>query len=173
MKDISQLAKSFDDFTDVLLKKLVDAQQHATEYMLEDALDRIEIPDEARNPSQFVAYASSIKKKDAQLEADGIHSSVYSDLLVGGNDPKWADVPVGAFLEWGTGPLGEESHIYEHGYDYTTDEPWDWHTWLQLQQTGNWGITARPHLYPAFLHAQTILENNVKEAVEESWNQSE
>ena len=173
MKDISELSSSFGSFIKTLEDKLVKAQQHATEYMHDEAIDRIEIPEEARNTSQFVAYSQSIKTKKAEMNEGEITSSVYSDLLVGGDDPKWADVPVGAFLEWGTGPLGQESHIYEHGYDYTTISPWDYHTWLQLQQTGNWGIVARPHLYPALLHSETILENNIKEAIEEAWNQSE
>ena len=171
MKDISEIVKSYDAYINRLKKKLVDAQEHATEYMDEDARSRIEIPPEARNTSQFVAYANSLKIKKAQIDNNEIKSSVYSDLLVGGDDPKWGDVPVGAFLEWGTGPLGEESHIYEHGYDYTTIQPWDMHTWLQLQQTGNWGIVARPHLYPALLHARPILEANIKEAIEEAWTE--
>lgn len=168
MKDISVIDKEFDKYVRSLKSKLVEAQQHATEYMFEDAKENIEIPDEARNTAQFVAYADSIKTKDAELKGNEIKSSVYSDLLVGGTS-KWAEVPVGAFLEWGTGPLGEESHIYEHGYPYTTLEPWDFHTWLQLQQTGNWGIVARPHLYPAFLRTRWIFQANVKEAIEEAW----
>lgn len=168
MKDISEIDKEFDKFVSSLKTKLVDAQQHATEYMLEDAKEHIEIPEEARNTAQFVAYANSIQMKDATEDGNEIKSSVFSDLLVGGTS-KWAEVPVGAFLEWGTGPLGEESHIYEHGYPYTTLEPWDFHTWLQLQQTGSWGITARPHLYPAFLRAHDIFRQNIKEAAEEAW----
>ena len=170
MKNVSELDKDFDRFVSKLKTKLVDAQQHATEFMLEDAKENIEIPEEARNTAQFVAYANSIKMKDAEVKGNEIKSSVYSDLLVGGTS-KWADVPVGAFLEWGTGPLGEESNLYEHGYPYTTLEPWDFHTWLQLQQTGNWGIVARPHMWPAFIRTHNILRQNVQEAVEESWTQ--
>ena len=169
MKDISELSKSFDKFIKDLSNNLVDAQQHATEYMREDALERIEIPEEARNTSQFIAYANSLEMKDAEWTGNEIESSVFSELLVGGDDPKWADVPVGAFLEWGTGPLGENSNLFEHGYPYTTNKPWDMHTWLQFLQEGSWGITARPHLFPAWLHAQKILEQNVEEAVEEAW----
>ena len=169
MKDITDLDRCFSDFLNKLKSNLVEAQHNATEYMDEDAKDRIEIPDEARNTYQFIQYSESLKIKDAEWDGNEIKSSVYSDLLVGGDDPKWQDVPVGAFLEWGTGPLGEESNLYEHGYSYTTISPWDMHTWLQLQQTGNWGIVARPHLYPAFLHAQNVFKDNVKEAVKEAW----
>lgn len=170
MRDISEIDREFDKFVLSLKSKLVEAQQHATEFMLEDAKENIEIPEEARNTAQFVAYANSIKMKDAEVKDNEIKSSVYSDLLVGGTS-KWADVPVGAFLEWGTGPLGEESNLYEHGYPYTTLEPWDFHTWLQLAQTGNWGIVARPHMWPAFIRAHNILRQNVQEAVEESWTE--
>ena len=171
MKDISQLSGEYSKFIESLKLKLVSAQQHATEFMHDDAIDRIEIPPEARNTYQFVQYANSIQVKDAELSGNEIKSSVFSDLLVGGDDPKWQDVPVGAFLEWGTGRLGEESNLYEHGYDYTTIEPWDMHTRLQYQQTGSWGIIARPHLYPAFLHAHNVFEANVMEAVEEAWTE--
>ena len=171
MKNISQLDKAFSSYVTRLKAKLEEAQLHATEYMLEEAKERIEIPPEARNTQQFVDYSNSIKMRKPETQGNTTSSSVYSNLLVGGNDPKWADVPVGAFLEWGTGPLGEESHIYEHGYDYTTIAPWDYHTWLQLQQTGNWGIIARPHMYPALLHTQNIFIDNVKEALEEAWTQ--
>ena len=168
MKDISELGKSFDTFISAMKKKLIEAQDHATSDMLDEALQRIEIPLEARNIGQFLAYQESIKKSDAELKGNEITSSVYSDLLVGG-DSKWANVPVGAFLEWGTGRFGESSNEYPHGYDYTTEKPWDLHTYAQFQQTGSWGITARPHLYPALIASEVLFENNVREAVEEAW----
>lgn len=169
MKDIRELDKEFNKFLKTLENKAIDAQQHATEFMDEEAKSRLEIPEEARNTQQFVDYSNSLKIKKAQKDGNEIVSSVYSDLLVGGDDPKWQNVPVGAFLEWGTGPLGEGSNNYPHGYPYTTKEPWDQHTWLQLLQTGSWGITARPHLYPAFLRTRRILMENIKEAIEEAW----
>ena len=168
MKEIKELDKEFKRFVKDLTSNLIEAQKHATEYMLEEAKDRIEIPSEARNTGQFVAYANSIEASETKMEKNEIKSSVFSDLLVGG-DSKWADVHVGAFLEWGTGPLGEASNTYEHGYDYTTIAPWDYHTWLQNLQIGSWGIVARPHLYPAFVQTQDIFRLNVKEAVEEAW----
>ena len=168
MKDISKLGASFDRFVDDLKKELYEETKHAGEYMEEDARSRIEIPAEARNTYQFIQYSDSIQLKTEQKENE-IISKVFSELLVGGDDPKWQDVPVGAFLEWGTGPLGEESNMYEHGYDYTTISPWDFHTWLQYQQTGNWGIVARPHMYPALLHSYNVFRENIKEAVETAW----
>lgn len=169
MRDISELPKCFDKFISDLGVKLVEAQKHANDDMLDEVNKNIEIPEEARNTQQFVTYSQSIKTKDPELKNGVIESSVYSDLLVGGTS-KWADVPVGAFLEWGTGRLGEASNNYDHGYDYTTIAPWDMHTWLQYQQVGSWGIVARPHFYPAFLHGQNYLIYNVKEAIEETWN---
>lgn len=171
MKDISQLGKSFDAYIKKLDGKLLEAQNHATQDMFSDAKERIEIPLEARNISQFLAYEQSLKMKSAEKKGSETESSVYSDLLVGGDNPKWQNVPVGAFLEWGTGPLGENSNEFPHGYDYTTEAPWDLHTFAQYEQIGTWGITARPHLYPALIDTQSIFESNVKEAIEEAWTE--
>ena len=170
MKDISELGKSFDAFLNSMKKKLVEAQDHATDDMLDETLARVEIPLEARNIGQFLAYQDSIKKKKAELKNNQIESSVYSDLLVGG-DSKWAEVPVGAFLEWGTGRFGESSNEYPHGYDYTTEKPWDLHTEMQYRETGSWGITARPHMYPALKATEYLFEQNIKEAIEEAWTE--
>ena len=168
MKDISELPKSFEKYISNLESIIQEAQKEATDFMLNEAKERLEIPSEARNIGQFIAYSNSIEKKGPEKTGNAFVSSVYSDLLVGGFS-KWADVHVGAFLEWGTGPLGETSNTYEHGYDYTTEAPWDWHTWLQQQQTGSWGIVARPHLYPAFVYTQPVFEQKIKEAIKEAW----
>lgn len=168
MKDISELSKCFNKFCIDMENRVYQAQEEATDIMLKEAKDRLEIPQEARNIGQFIAYSNSIEKSDPEKVGDSFVSSVYSDLLVGGMS-KWANVHVGAFLEWGTGRLGEASNTYEHGYDYTTNAPWDWHTWLQYQQVGSWGIVARPHLYPAFVYTQPVFEEKVKEAVKTAW----
>ena len=168
MKDISEIEKSFEQYIKTLESKLITAQQNATESMLEEARDRIEIPEEARNIQQFVDYAESLQIKPAEYDGETIKSSVFSDLVVA-DGSKWDGVPIGAFLEWGTGPLGEGTNGFPHGYPYTTEAPWDAHTDIQLMNTGTWGIAARPHLYPALVMTEQILLLNVKEALEESW----
>lgn len=168
MRDISELDAAFDSFINRLKTNLIEAQDHATETMYEDAIDRIDIPAEARNIQQFIDYYSSIKRSETKLEDDRITSSVYSDLVVGGNS-KWAHVPIGAFLEWGTGPLGEGTNDFPHGYPYTTEAPWDLHTEVQFKNTNTWGIAARPHMYPALVNAKGYFIENVKEAIDSAW----
>lgn len=169
MKDISELSTSFDAFTKELKQRIIQAQQSATETMYEDVKERIELPVEARNISQFVAYENSLSVSPVREEQSVITSSVYSDLVVS-NGSKWDGVPIGAFLEWGTGPLGEDTNTFQHGYPYTTEAPWDLHTEVQFDKIGTWGIAARPHLYPALMAAKSYFTENIKEAVEESWN---
>ena len=168
MRDIKDLTECLDRFFSELTPKLIEAQRHGCEYILDEAKDRIEIPAEARNIAQFIRYSESLKVSDTSHESDEYSTRVYSDLYVWW-EKKGIEVPVGAFLEWGTGPMGEESNDYPHGYDYTTEAPWDAHSERQYLMTGTWGITARPHLYPALMNGRSIYEANIKEAVEEAW----
>ncbi len=137
------------------------------EDMLKEAKERVEIPTEARNPQQFVQYRDSLKTK-TEVKGNEIITKVYSDLVV--NDgSKWDGVPIGAFLEWGTGPMGEDSNNYPHGYPYTTNTPWDSHSTDQYIQTGTWGITARPHLYPTLQSFKPKLKDKIKKELYKQW----
>lgn len=167
MKDISQLPNEFDRFVRQLNEELIDAHQISVRKMKEVAKETAEIPFEARRPSQFEPYIESIDEK-TEVSGNEITSSVYSDLLVGGTS-KWANVPLGAFLEWGTGPLGETTNEYDHGYPYTDDEPWDFHTLIQYAKEGTWGIRARPHMYPAFMMSLPDFSIRISEAIKKAW----
>lgn len=129
-----------------LNKFLKEFGEQIGEEMLKEAKSRVDIPEEARNPNQFEQYRESLKTK-TEVENNVVTIKVYSDLVVS-DGSRWDGVPIGAFLEWGTGPMGESSNSYPHGYPYTTYQPWDYHTYRQFYKTGDWGITARPHLYP-------------------------
>lgn len=168
MRDISELPKCLDRFISKLESGLINAQRHACDYILDEAKDRIEIPQEARNTYQFIQYEQSLKVSETKKEMESFSTEVYSDYYVWW-ERKGINVPVGAFLEWGTGPLGEDTNTYDHGYEYTTQAPWDFHTAVQWMETGTWGIMARPHLYPALMDGKEIYKLNVKEAVEEAW----
>lgn len=161
---------NFDNFINNLKAKLIEANKETGEELLKDAKDRIEIPGEARNKSQFVQYKNSLKTK-TELEGEEIVTHVYSDLVVS-DGSKWDGVPIGAFLEWGTGPMGDSSNGYPHGYPYTIDKPWDEHTTVQYLQTGSWGITARPHLYPALQAIKPVYKENIERKVKEAWKMS-
>lgn len=137
------------------------------EQMLKEAKERVEIPSEARNPQQFVQYRDSLKCK-VENEDNKYTIKVYSDLVV--NDgSKWDGVPIGAFLEWGTGPMGENSNNYPHGYQYTIDKPWDEHSTIQFVETGTWGITARPHLYPTLQSYKSKFKDMVIKELKTQW----
>lgn len=160
-----------DKFIENLKGKMTEACLSTAKEMLDDAKDRIVIPNEARNPAQFMAYKNSLKLSTVEVKGNEIKVSVYSDLVVS-DGSKWDGVPIGAFLEWGTGPMGESSNGYPHGYPYTTKAPWDKHSSMQEIMTGTWGITARPHLYPALMAIKPKFKANVNRKVIEAWKQS-
>lgn len=173
ISDIKDIDKFLIKLQRNIEEEVFDAVEDTTFKLHNDVKNRIEIP-YSRNPSQFEAYKDSIDydvdvKRGIDVEITG---KVFSDLLVGGDDPKWKDVPVGAFLEWGTGPMGESSNEYPHGYDYTR-HVWDYFSQAQYEQTGTFGITARPHFLPALNAIKSEFEENVKEAVERAWMKSE
>lgn len=169
MKDISKLTESFDKFVADLKGSARNTLDVSGQWMFKDAKDRIELPYEARNIQQFVDYANSLKKTEVMGDEDDSFVSVYSDLVVQ-DGSKWDGVPIGAFLEWGTGPLGDSTNSFEHGYPYTLDHPWDAHTAIQWAEMGTWGIAARPHLYPALIASGRYLYANMKDETEKTWN---
>lgn len=146
---------------------LKEVCEQVGEEMLEEAKERVEIPSEAHNPQQFVQYRDSLKTK-TEVKGNEITTKVYSDLVV--NDgSKWDGVPIGAFLEWGTGPMGQNSNEYPHGYPYTTEAPWDAHSTDQYIMTGTWGITARPHLYPTLQAFKPKLKEKLNKELRKQW----
>ena len=159
MRDISEMATVLTNKLDQKLEKLKQAQRDTAKVIWEDTVN--EAPMEEAN------YISSIQLSDTEVKGDVIKTSVYSDLLVGGDIPKWQNVPVAAFLEWGTGPLGETTNDYQHGYPYTTDEPWNFIAQMQYEQTGTWGMMARPHFYPALQKNIALYKDNLRKALKE------
>lgn len=170
MKDLGDFGSWLEKLSSNMEKECEEAMERTIEEQKQKCLSNMEMPTEARNMSQFVAYSQSYKTS-VEKEGDTIKGTLYSDLLVGGDDPKWKDVPVGAFLEWGTGELGFNTNSYPHGYDYTL-EIWDRHTWLQQMQTGTFGIRARPHLIPSFNEIKPVFKENIRKAVKTAWMKS-
>ena len=117
-------------------------------FQIQDELVREMYGEVIKNaPIRTGTYIDSIDVSKPTIEGDVISSSVFTNLMV--DSEGWGHVPLGAFIEWGTGPLGEGTNEYPHGYPYTTDEPWNWLAELQFLSTGTWGMEARPHFYPA------------------------
>ena len=159
MRDISEMATVLTNKLDKKLDKLKQAQRDTAKVIWEDTVNEA--------PTEEDDYMSSIQISDTKEEKDVIKTSVFSDLLVGGDIPKWQNVPVAAFLEWGTGPLGEATNDYQHGYPYTTDEPWNFIAQMQFEQTGTWGMAARPHFYPALQKNIALYKDNLRKALKE------
>ncbi len=159
MREISEMATVLTNKLDQKLEKLKQAQRDTAKVIWEDTVNKA--------PMEEANYISSIQLSDTEVKGDVIKTSVYSDLLVGGDIPKWQNVPVAAFLEWGTGPLGETTNDYQHGYPYTTDEPWNFIAQMQYEQTGTWGMMARPHFYPALQKNIALYKDNLRKALKE------
>ena len=159
MRDISVMAEVVTTKLNEKVEKLKEAQRETAKKLWEEVVQNA--------PLKAGGYVSSIKISDTELSKNVIKTSVYSDLLVGGDIPKWQNVPVAAFLEWGTGPLGESTNTYQHGYPYTTKAPWNFLAALQYEQTGTWGMAARPHFYPALQNNIALYKDNVKKALRE------
>lgn len=159
MRDISFMAEVITTKLNKKIDKLKQAQQDTAKVILEDVVSNA--------PLDTGEYISSIQVSPTTEEKGVIKTSVYSDLLVGGNIPKWVNVPLGAFLEWGTGPLGESTNTFEHGYPYTTNAPWNYIAHLQYLKTGTWGMIARPHFYPALQKNISLYKENIRKAIRE------
>lgn len=158
MRDISEMATVLTNKLDQKLEKLKQAQRDTAKQIWEDTI--------ADAPLTEGNYISSIQISDTKEEKDVIKTSVFSDLIV-----YWfkknINVPLSAFLEWGTGPLGESTNDYPHGYPYTTDRPWNYEAWAQFFETGTWGREAQPHFYPALQKNISLYKDNLRKALKD------
>lgn len=158
MRDISEMAVVLTNRLNEKLEKLKQAQRDTAKVMWEDIVNEA--------PLKSGEYITSIKLSDTKVEGDVIKTSVYSDLRVYW-PKKGTNIPLAAFLEWGTGPLGESTNNYKHGYPYTTDAPWNYETEMQLILTGTWGMKARPHFYPALQKNISLYKENLRKAMKD------
>ncbi len=158
MRDISEMATVLTNKIESKLEKLKQAQRDTAKVIWEDTVNEA--------PLKSGGYISSIQLSDTKEEKDVIKTSVFSDLTVWWQK-KSMNIPLSAFLEWGTGPLGEDTNDYPHGYPYTTDAPWNFIAQMQYEQTGTWGMAARPHFYPALQKNVALYKENLRKALKE------
>lgn len=157
MRDISEMATVLTNKLDEKLEKLKQAQRETAKQIMEDTINNA--PNEGN-------YKSTIKLSDTEEKENIIKTSVFSDFTV------WwekigRNIPLACFLEWGTGPLGESTNTFPHGYPYTTDKPWNYEAWAQFFDTGTWGMEARPHFYPALQKNVSLYKDNLRKALRE------
>lgn len=138
---IGEIEKSFKRWSEKIEKNVAEKQRQVAIELCEEV--------KSRAPINTGRYVSSIKVGETKIENHVITTEVYTDLLVGGDNPKWANKPLGAFLEWGTGIKGAntgKAGNYGHSYRLT---PWAYFS----KELGHWvtttGIIAVPHFFPA------------------------
>lgn len=156
MKNIDQLSVYIDTIGKKLEKKFIKAHQETAEQILKDVIDSA--------PLRSGRYIGSIKKSDT-FEKDGVYKTfIYTDLPVGGDNPKWSNVPLGALLEWGTGIQGASTNTYPHGYSYRLT-PWCYYDeYLHMFVTTD-GMIARPHFLPSLQKNKNYYLDKLSEAM--------
>lgn len=165
MKDISKLrVRITAKLEEEILPNLINAHRKTVEKIWEDIIDSA--------PIKTGNYISSIEISDTKYENGCISTEIYTTLKVGGDNPKWENVLLAHFINWGTGPLGESTNFYPHEYPYTTDKPWNEETWIQYRMTGTWGMRANPHFYLSLQKNTDNYLKNLKEAVKNARNNS-
>lgn len=157
MKKLGELSKFMVVWGEDKVRKLEQAQFETGQDICEDV--------KALAPVRTGKYQSSITTSMPMRKDNKIITQVYTDLPVGGDNPKWSKLPLGCFLEWGTGPLGEDTNTFPHGYPYTTDQPWNIPTKIQFEKTGTWGMMARPHFVPALQMNKDHYKRKLREAL--------
>lgn len=158
MKSLIELNVYLDELTENITEGLKEAQQLTAK--------KIEIDAKSLARHRTGRYANSIKTSQTEIDDDGtIKTQIYSDLLVGGNT-KWADVPLGALIEWGTGIKGASTNTYPHGYGYRMTE-WCYYDEYLHQWVTTEGMTAKPHFYPALTRNNQEYINNIRKCLNE------
>lgn len=156
MRSIGKLSQRVAKWEKDLEKRLIAAQQNTAQKIWEDTVSQA--------PTRSGTYISSIQVSDTKVENGTITTSIFSDLLVGGDDPKWSKVPLGALLEWGTGIKGASTNKYPHGYGYRLT-PWCYYDkYLHMFVTTD-GMIARPHFYPSLIQNKKMYKEEIRKAV--------
>ena len=87
MRDISEMATVLTNKLEQKLDKLKEAQRETAKQIWEDTVNNAPLSDGG--------YISSIQLSDTEFKSGVIKTSVFSDLLVGGDIPKWQNVQIG------------------------------------------------------------------------------
>lgn len=157
MMNISKMVLRIENKIDKeYIPKLIKAQRDTAKKVWEDIIET--------SPYKGGDYISSIKVEDTINNGGVIKTRITSDLMVDWERRKGGTItlPLAHFINWGTGPLGESTNIFPHGYPYTTDAPWNYATYLQNLLTGTWGRKANPHFYLSLQKNVGIYKENLK-----------
>lgn len=156
MRSIDQLSKSILDWGNLVEERLIKAQQETAQKICEDV--------KSMAPIRSGRYSSSIKVSETVFQDNKYRTMIYTDLLVGGDNPRWQNVPLGALLEWGTGIQGATTNTYPHGYGYRLT-PWCYYDEYLHQYVTTDGMIARPHFSPALFQNKNYYNKKIREAI--------
>ena len=156
MRDIGQLTTYINETIEKkILPDLIDAQRETAEQIQEDAI--------AKAPKDTGAYAKSIKVGKTKIEGKEISTEIFTDLVVG--EGKWSTVPLGTWLEYGTGIVGQRSNKIDHDFEYR-QTPWVYFNERLNRFVFTEGMVARPHFYFALQKNIGLYEKKILEAIE-------
>ena len=151
MKPIAELSRYVIAWKDNAIKNAVKVNEEVAE-MLRDNI-RMDAPIDTGQ------YVESIVDGPTEVNGNEVRTKVYTAQTLGergSTSPRWMGVPLGALLEWGTGPEGASTgEAVQYGYSYTMDWPR--------------GMVARPHFKPNLYRIKPIYRRKLREAVGLSW----
>lgn len=156
MKNIGQITYTIDFIKKATQDKLLKTQNSVANKIKDEIV--------AFAPLRSGKYISSIKVSETIIENETIKTFIYSDLPVGGNNPRWSKIPLAAFLEWGTGIKGESTNSYPHGYSYRRT-PWCYYDKYLHQWVTTRGMVARPHFLPALNNNREYFKEEIRKAL--------
>lgn len=150
MRPIEELGMYILSFKDEALKKIVEVNKEVGEMLRENI--------QAEAPIDTGSYRDSILCGPTEVEGSKVSTEVYTSQTLGergSTNPRWVNVPLGALLEWGTGPEGASTgEAEEYGFSYRMD----WH-----------GMVARPHFKPNLYRIKPVYKKKLREAVGLAW----
>ena len=153
---IAEYDKRFIVLGNNLRARIADAQHRFAEMICEEVRENA--------PVDTGQYQNSIVVSPTGWQGNTCITRVYSDLLVGGDNEKWAKVPLGVFLEYGTGLKGEATNTQEHGFPYR-QTAWTYYNERYDQWITTTGMIARPHFLPPMLLHRKEYTREMRRAV--------
>lgn len=96
MKRIAQFNRDIRKMSNRVIKRVMEAQQTACQKICEDI--------KRGAPVDTGAYRDSIKVSKTYINQGKIITRIYSNMVLGGDNPTWQNFPLAKIIEHGTKP---------------------------------------------------------------------
>lgn len=136
MRDIARLSVDMSHFSNNLIQKIAEKEELVAKKVHRDIVSGA--------PVRTGKYKDSIILEPTKIFKDRIVTSISSDLMVGGNSPKWKFYRLAVFIEHGTGPKGQSSYNGRHSPVYR-QTPWAYYDDYLGQLIYTYGLSATMH----------------------------